>query len=218
MMIPFRTLMFIFALITGMITSFSVFAQDESKPETYDRLDGTGQSKKRVDVVEWEGNLEVHVYPKASTKGLSAKLDDRTEGKKVMVIGYRFEGMKTPLVRRAILGVPFNAKLKAFIDSSEKEFDKLAISNHDLPSPWTRYKLDLPPKQWYPDGDPRNNEDDTTVKPFTLSDNADSENVKPLEVPAKAERKANGSPAQRKPASAQNTDDTDDGTIKNFSW
>lgn len=46
-------------------------------PKTeYDRLDGTGPSHKRVDVIEWEGNLEVHVYPAGSLKGLAAKIDD----------------------------------------------------------------------------------------------------------------------------------------------
>ena len=54
MNLPFRLLLILSALITGAATSYSVFAE-----EIYDRLDGKGPSGKRVDVVEWEGNLEV---------------------------------------------------------------------------------------------------------------------------------------------------------------
>jgi len=154
MVIPFRLMLIIFAILTGFITSVSVFAEEE----IFDRLDGKGPSGKRVDVIEWEGNLEVHVYPKGSLKGLSAKLDDREKGKKVMVIGYRFGAKTRPLIRRAILGVPFARELKAFADTSEKEFDKLAISNQNLKGGWNPFKLDPAPVQWYPDGDERNEE------------------------------------------------------------
>ena len=149
----FRRTLTLIALLTGFATSVSVFAE-----EVFDRLDGTGPSKKRVDVIEWEGNLEVHVYPKGSLQGLSAKLDDRTEGKKVMVIGYRFTPGGRPLIRRAILGTPFTSDLKGFTDTSEKDFDKLALSNHGLSGKWKPYKLTPAPKQWYPDGDERNEE------------------------------------------------------------
>ncbi len=159
MVLPFRLLMFIFAILTGVVTSYSVFAE-----EVFDRLDGTGPSHKRVDVIEWEGNLEVHVYPRGSLKGLSAKLDDREKGKKVMVVGYRFSKSESPLIRRAILGVPFHPKLKAFINPKEKDFDKLALSNQELPAPWRPYKLDPAPAQWYPDGDERNHTEEVTPK------------------------------------------------------
>ena len=139
----------------GLATSLSVLAQEE----VFDRLDGKGPSGKRVDVIEWEGNLEIHVYPKGSLKGLSAKLDDRAEGKRVMVIGYRLGEKTRPLVRRAILGVPFQPALQAFQDNSEKEFDKLALSNRMLTGKWKTYTLDPAPAQWYPDGDERNQED-----------------------------------------------------------
>ncbi len=163
MVLPFRLLMFIFAILTGVVTSYSVFAE-----EVFDRLDGTGPSQKRVDVIEWEGNLEVHVYPRGSLKGLSAKLDDREKGKKVMVVGYRFAQSQAPLIRRAILGVPFQSKLKAFINPKEKDFDKLALSNQDLPAPWKPYKLDRAPTQWYPDGDERNNTEEATPKAIRI--------------------------------------------------
>lgn len=146
-MLPFRTLIVVFALVSGVLTSFSVFAYES----VFDRLDGTGPSKKRVDVVEWDNNLEIHVYPKGTNVGIGVKLDERESGKKVMVIGYTFNG-REQIVRRAILGIPFTNKLKGFIDPSEKDFEKIAISNHDLQKPWIPYKLQPAPKQWGPDG------------------------------------------------------------------
>jgi hypothetical protein len=155
MFLSFRKTLVLSAIVFGLGATLSVIAEDE----VFDRLDGKGPSGKRVDVIEWEGNLEVHVYPKGSIKGLSAKLDDRVEGKKVMVIGYRFGAKERPLVRRAILGVPFQPALQAFSDSSEKDFDKLALSNRLLTGKWKPYTLDPAPAQWYPDGDDRNRED-----------------------------------------------------------
>lgn len=159
MILPFRKLLFVLAILVGFITSVSVFAE-----EVFDRLDGKGPSGKRVDVIEWEGNLEIHVYPKGSLQGLGAKLDDREKGKKVMVISYRLGKKDRPLVRRAILGVPFQRSLKGFIDSSEKEYDKLALSNQNLTGNWKPYRLDPPPSQWYPDGDERNEEEPAPVR------------------------------------------------------
>jgi hypothetical protein len=154
MILPFRKLLFVLAILTGFLTSVSVFA-DEG---VFDRLDGKGPSGKRVDVIEWEGNLEIHVYPKGSLQGLGAKLDDREKGKKVMVIAYRLGKKDRPLVRRAILGVPFQKNLKGFIDASAKDYDKLALSNQNLSGNWKPYRLDPAPSQWYPDGDERNEE------------------------------------------------------------
>jgi len=79
-----------------------------------------------------------------------------------MVIGYRFGAEERPLIRRAILGVPFESKLKAFIDSGAKGYDKIGLSNRTLPAPWKPYKLDPAPAQWYPDGDERNETDPVT--------------------------------------------------------
>src|SRR6478672_2141360 len=70
--------------------------------DDYDRLDGVGRSGKKVNVIEWEGNLEVHVYPGGSLKGLALKLDKRNKDKPVMVIGYRFnDNPGVQLIRRA---------------------------------------------------------------------------------------------------------------------
>lgn len=204
MILPFRILLILFALITGVATSYSVFAED-----VYDRLDGKGPSGKRVDVIEWEGNLEVHVYPKGSLQGLSAKLDDRVEGKKVMTIGYRF-GAKDPLIRRAILGVPFESKLKSFIDRTEKEFDKLAISNQSLSAPWTSYKLDPAPKQWYPDGDERNEESDPAQVPYLGE-------LKKSTPPNRSPASATGT-ASSKPEATSQPETRDEGSLNQYNW
>lgn len=122
--------------------------------DKYDRLDGTGLSRKTVNVIEWEGNLEIHVYPAGSLKGLSLKLDKRDKSKPVMVIGYRFSpDPKDVLIRRAILGIDLKESFKAYRDpSSADEYDKIIISNNGLPL--QAYKLDPAPKQLYPDGHP----------------------------------------------------------------
>ncbi|MBS1957882.1 MAG: hypothetical protein JST80_00275 [Bdellovibrionales bacterium] len=225
MLIPFRAFLFVIALVTGVITSYTVFAEEL----VFDRLDGHGPSGKRVDVIEWEGNLEVHVYPKGSLKGLSVKLDDREKGKKVMVIGYRFDADKNahPLVRRAILGVPFNANLKAFIDRSEPEFDKLAISNNGLAKPWENYQLDPAVKQWYPDGVEDRNEENN-AQPFLGSKSIPENNTRPANTVRTTGDTVKGQ--QRAPASVISDDDFGDmretdqkaqdkeGRIKNFSW
>ena len=112
---------------------------------TFDRLDGYGPSKVRVDVIEWEDNLEIHVYPKGSLNQLGAKLD---KDKSVMVLSYSFKNKTKTLVRRAILGIPFSESFNGFYDSSEKEFDKIIISNKKEALP--RYSLGVP-SSLYPD-------------------------------------------------------------------
>ena len=205
MLFPFRFVLIGLALVTGVITSYTVFA-DEST-EIYDRLDGKGPSGKKVDVIEWEGNLEVHAYPRTSLKGLSAKLDDRTEGKKVMVIGYRFAGK--PLIRRAILGIPFTSKLKAYMDPTEPEFDKLALTNGTLTAPWVPYKLEPAPAQWYPDGDERNGE---TTTPPVLGENKQEtpSNRAPASVPSTVQKRA--------APKTESVDTDNDGSVGHFNF
>jgi hypothetical protein len=208
MIFRFRSLMFITALIAGLATSYSVFAE-----AVFDRLDGKGPSGKRVDVIEWDGNLEIHVYPKGSLVGLSAKLDDREEGKKVMVVGYRLAKGAKPLIRRAILGVPFTANVMGFIDRSEPDFDKLAISNQNLAKPWAPYKLDPAPAQWGPEGSDR--EFSNPQQP-TLTD-ATSPNSEVAPEPAqKRTRGGSRNPASVPTKVTPPTEETD--SLNHFNW
>ena len=118
----------------------------------YDRLDGTGKSGKRVDVIEWEGNLEIHVYPKGSTAGLGMKIDD-ANGKKVMVIAYRFkEAPAQVLTRRNILGISLSNTFKVYKDPMENEFDKFIISDNGLSGQVVAFNLDPTPTNLYPEG------------------------------------------------------------------
>lgn len=149
------------------------------KEDDYDRLDGKGKSGKRVDVIEWSGNLEVHVYPKGSLAGLALKLDRPEEGKLVMVIGYRFvESTKDQLIRRAILGVPFHEGFHAYKDTSAKDYDKIIISNNTLKEKHLRdFELDPAPKELYPEGHPKRGPQTADDKPApkreTASENKD---------------------------------------------
>ncbi len=122
----------------------------------YDRLDGQGRSGKTVNVVEWEGNLEIHVYPERSLVGLAAKIDQNARGTKVMVLRYRMDSdPKLPLIRRAVLGIPFQPGFQAWKDTSAEGYDKIILSNRALKGPTLqRFPLEPEPKQLYPDGHP----------------------------------------------------------------
>jgi hypothetical protein len=146
-----------FALIgLLLVTSVSHAGAPVDPDADYDRMDGTGLSGKKVNVIEWEGNLEIHVYPGGSLKGLALKLDKKNKDRPVMVIGYRFDSdPKTTLIRRAILGIDLREGFKAYRDpSSGGEYDKIIISNNGLSGAVTAYRLDAEPTQLYPDGHP----------------------------------------------------------------
>ncbi|MBU6374956.1 MAG: hypothetical protein KGQ59_03070 [Bdellovibrionales bacterium] len=132
----------------------STSAMNAESEDDFDRLDGFGRSGKKVDVVEWEGNLEIHVYPGGSTQGLALKIDDRNPNKRVMVIGYRFKNNpKLQLIRRAILGIPLQNDFQVFRDPrSGKEYDKFVITNRRLGAPWVAYRVEPGPSQLYPEG------------------------------------------------------------------
>lgn len=160
--------------------------------DDYDRLDGKGKSGKKVDVVEWEGNLEIHVYPKGSLLGLALKLDESQKGKKVMVIGYRFNNAPNEhLIRRALVSIPFYPGFKAFKDPSADDYDKVIISNNGLSGQVVAFQLDPEPKVLYPEGHP-----------------------------ALAQKKEESAP--RVPASKEaekpRSPDEEDGSIKHFNW
>jgi hypothetical protein len=135
-------------------------ASDPNSDANYDRLDGVGKSGKTVQVIEWEDNLEIHVYPPGSLKGLALKIDHPSNGKKVMVIGYRFaDNPKEQLIRRAILGISLQEGFKTYKDPTETEFDKIIISNNGLSGQVVGFRLDPAPTQLYPDGSPANKTD-----------------------------------------------------------
>lgn len=150
-----RTLALItLALSISVQASHTARADEGADPDAnYDRLDGTGASHKKVNVIEWEGNLEIHVYPAGSVKGLALTIDRATKNKPVMVIGYRFnENPKQQLIRRAIIdGISLSDNFKAYKDPSADGYDKFIITNNTLGGDFAAYKLEPKPTQLYPD-------------------------------------------------------------------
>ena len=182
-----------FLVLSSFTWSTAVHAEDATGE--FDRLDGVGKSGKKVEVIEWEGNLEIHVYPKGSLKGLSLKLDAVSKDKKVMVIGYRFDNTPTPMIRRNILGIPIADNFKTYRDPREQDFDKIIISNNGLSDQVAEYKLDPPPAQMYPAGHPALGQ---------------SEERKPAaQAPAQAGKSTAGQPP---------VDEDGDPTIKSFNF
>jgi hypothetical protein len=148
----------ILALFVALLPTLALTSEPD--PE-FDRLDGKGKSRRRVDVIEWEGNLEVHVYPGGALRGLALKLDDRDQARKVMVLGYRFDTQpQKQLIRRALLSIPMRPGFRVYRDpSSGEEYDKIIISQHQLGKPLLAYQTEAEPKQLYPEGHPLNPEE-----------------------------------------------------------
>lgn len=203
------------------------FAQDappsaEDPDKDYDRLDGTGSSGKTVQVIEWEGNLEIHAFPSGSLKSLSLKLDDRNRDKPVMVIGYRFNDRPgEQLIRRAILGIPLRTGFQAFRDPSEREFDKVLISNNGLASPLLVMKLEPEPSQLYPDGHPLLEQATNSSAHGTSGRAPASASVSATEsasatLPASTARAHSASAFRQGSASVPAPNE--DGTIRAFQW
>lgn len=143
-------------LALGLTLSMGALTQARADADTdFDRLDGSGASHKKVNVIEWEGNLEIHVYPAGSVKGLALTIDRATKNKPVMVIGYRFnENPKQQLIRRAIIdGISLSDNFKAYKDPSADGYDKFIITNNTLGGGVAAYKLEPKPTQLYPDAE-----------------------------------------------------------------
>jgi hypothetical protein len=122
------------------------------EPKEYDRLDGHGPSGKKIDVIEWEGNLEIHSYPKGALRAIGMKIDreSKTTKNPVMVIEYAFNGVPYTMIRRAMLTIKLPDAFLAFRDASAEGYDKIIVSANriaDLPI----YALAPPPTQLYPD-------------------------------------------------------------------
>lgn len=176
----------LFALLSWCTCPHSLAGSELDPDADYDRLDGQGRSGKTVNVVEWEGNLEIHVYPENSLIGLSAKIDMGARGSKVMVLGYRMNSEpNVTLIRRAILGVPFQAGFQAWKDSSAEGYDKIILSNRPLKGPRLKpFPLEPEPKQLYPDGHPALKNESVTPnspKPERRKPAANSNLDKPLD-------------------------------------
>ena len=120
------------------------------EPKDFDRLDGKGPSRKRVDVIEWENNLEIHVYPKGSLKSLGLKVDRTNKNRPVMVVEYAFNGIPYSVVRRALLSIKLSDQFLTFKDPSAEDYDKIMISNNTLDSV-IPFKAIHEPRQMYPD-------------------------------------------------------------------
>ncbi|MBS1961117.1 MAG: hypothetical protein JST04_02795 [Bdellovibrionales bacterium] len=134
------------------------------EPREFDRLDGHGATGKKVDVIEWEGNLEIHVYPKGSLKSLGMKIDreSKTTKNAVMVIEYAFNGVPYTLIRRAVLSISLPDSFQAFKDETADDYDKIMVSGHTLAGVKT-YALAPAPTQLYPDYHPALAQDDDSA-------------------------------------------------------
>ena len=175
-------------------TNHEAFLPESSKGD-FDRLDGTGKSRKRVDVIEWEGNLEIHVYPKGSLAGLAAKLESH-RGKKVMILGYRFkEDPRVQRVRRNVVSIPFPEQFHVYQDPVTDDYDKVVLTPHELGRPLFAFNLDPEPSQKFPSGHPALADGGGAAEP-----NAITESRKP----ASGLKRAGGK--------------SEDGAIEHFTW
>jgi len=139
-------------IILSFLSSTALLANSSStSSDDFDRLDGTGRSGETAQVIEWNNNLEIHVYPVGSLSSLGLKLDKKNKDKPVMVIEYHFQN-GTSLVRRAILGISLNEGFRVYRDPAEKEFDKVIISNESQRGLSAMNYSE--PHQLYPDGHP----------------------------------------------------------------
>ncbi len=208
---------FLVALTVTLALQMAQAADSSREDVDFDRLDGVGKSKKNVNVIEWEENLEIHVYPKNSLKGLALKIDRSKKDRPVMVIGYRFDNSpKTTIIRRAILSIPLEDGFQVFKDPDVPDYDKVIISNHKLANPMVAFRLDPEPTELYPAG-PESKRELAEVKTSSY------DQVNPAEPDAKKAFKPKAE-SQRKPQSAAEIEQNkakpvdENGAIKSFSW
>jgi hypothetical protein len=145
--------------ICALFLVFSGYPQAKADDKSeFDRLDGTGNSGKRVDVIEWKDNLELHIYPQGSLAGLALEIDRTNKGRPVMIIGYRFNhDTEEQLIRRAILSKDFKSGFETYISRSDPDMDKILITEKKQPSPgpdYASFELEGPPAHHYPKGHP----------------------------------------------------------------
>jgi hypothetical protein len=191
-----------------------------SEPKEYDRLDGHGLTRKKVDVVEWENNLEIHVYPKGSLRSLGMKIDRTNKDKPAMVIEYAFHGISYTLIRRATVGIPLKDGFKAFQDPTADDYDKIIISNNTLAGGVRPYALATAPTQLYPDHHPSLAQDDAPAvandepaKPYHRKSASETPGVR-LHKANEVEQDAHGTVRRRDTQKLE----TEDGGIRNFAF
>jgi hypothetical protein len=196
------------------------------EPKEYDRLDGHGLTHKKVDVIEWENNLEIHVYPKGSLRALGMKIDRTNKDKPVMVIEYAFQGISYTLIRRAVLGIPLKEGFKTFQDLSADDYDKIIISNNTITAGVRPYPLAAAPTQLYPDHHPSLAQDESAAAPATkdepaktyqrrnASEGSGTSGIQ-LRKTGEVEQDARGTVRRREPEKRE-TDD--EGRIRNFAF
>ncbi len=208
----------------------------QPEPKEFDRLDGHGLSKVKVDVVEWEKNLELHVYPKGALHSLGLIMDRKSKTSKnpVMVIEYGFKGVPYTLIRRAMLTITMNDSFQVFRDDSVDDYDKIIISNNGMAG-LKKFALAPAPTQLYPDhhalvaqGDveaekppaaltPHEERTETpppagaktTARP---GQNARGVKLRPAEGPDSSEKKS------RRPRNPSPSDADADGAIRSFAF
>lgn len=188
-----------------------IYAGEPTINDDFDRMDGHGKSGAKVDVIEWEGHLELHVQPPGALHGLALKLDKRNKDKPVMVIGYRFQSApQQQLVRRAILGISLSDPLYVYRETGTSGYDKFVISGTPLKgNQYVTFKLDPAPKSLYPEGHPlAESKTDPSNEPAPLA-------PRPENVPKEKHKSEKG--VQRKNATTDAVD-SESGAIKPFSW
>lgn len=207
-------------------------AQSSPIKDDFDRLDGRGSSGVRVDVIDWAGNLEIHVYPKNSLAGLAMKIDRKQKDKPVMVIGYRFQNNPNDqIIRRALLTMPMSDQFQVFQDKGADGYDKVIVSNHVL-ADLLAFKLDPDPAHLYPEGHPMRevaqeesntpkrspSQSSSQVKAKTKSSSQEKQDHIPR-VTYKIKEAGQVPDQQDAPEdSAPKTYDQEEGAIKHFSW
>jgi hypothetical protein len=142
-----RTLAIFFGLLLVLVAhaSQSAFSAQGGDADDFERLDGTGGSGVKVNFIEWEGNAEIHFYPKGALAGLGLKLLKNEKGKYVFVQSYRFKSMpKQIYIRRNVLSDKWVEGYKVYRAPSDDEYDKIVISPNTL-SDLVVFKLDPAP-------------------------------------------------------------------------
>lgn len=135
-------------------------ATTSATQDDFDRLDGTGPSHVKIQVIEWEGNLEIHVTPKGALRGLGIKYEKENKSQSILILAYRLGLATPPLIRRAVLGIPWPSQIQAFRDLSAEGYDKIIFSgNRPSEGRIVPFRLEAPPLQNYPQGHPSSTPD-----------------------------------------------------------